>query len=56
MPLLTRTIDGDPAAIRETFALVVAECDRYDAGRGNSGTRDMIDSWGDELGHFIAPA
>ncbi len=56
LPLLTRTLDGDPAAIRETFALVVAECDRYDAGRGNSRTRDMIDRWGDELGHFIAPA
>ena len=55
LPLLTRTVDGDPAAIRETFALVVAECDRYDARRGHTKTRDMVDSWGDELGYFESP-
>ncbi len=52
LPLLTRTIDGDPAAIRETFTLVVAECDRFDARRGHSRTRDMVDGWGDDLTYF----
>jgi hypothetical protein len=52
LPLVTRTLDGDPAAIRETFAIVAAECDRHDARRGHSKTRDMVDGWGDELAYF----
>lgn len=56
LPILTRTLEGDPGAIRETFALVAAECDRYDARRGHSRTRDMVDSWGVELAFFEQPA
>ncbi len=49
LPLLERTLDGDPAAIRETFARVRAGCAAYDAARGRGRTREIIDSWGDEL-------
>jgi hypothetical protein len=56
LPLLTRTLDGDPAAIRETFALVDAQCTRYDAERGHTRTRDMVDGWGDGLAYFESPA
>jgi len=55
LPLLTRTLDGDPDAIRETFRLVVADCDQYDARRGHTRTRDMVDGWGDELAYFESP-
>ena len=56
LPLLTRTLDGDPAAIRETFGRVVADCGRYDARRGHTKTRDMVDGWGDGLAYFEQPA
>lgn len=49
LPLLPRTLDGDPAAIRETFARVQAGCAAYDAARGHDRTRKIIDGWGDEL-------
>ena len=49
LTLLQRTLDGDPAAIRETFDRVRAGCAAYDAARGHDRTRDIMDSWGDEL-------
>ncbi|MBA3309309.1 MAG: nucleotidyltransferase domain-containing protein [Nocardioidaceae bacterium] len=49
LPLLEGTLDGDPAAIRETFARVKAGCAAYDAARGHDRTREIIDGWGDEL-------
>ncbi len=49
LPLLARTLDGDPAAIRETFARVRAGCAAYDAVRGHDYTREVIDGWDDEL-------
>jgi hypothetical protein len=52
LPLLTRTLDGDPSAIRETFALVRAQCEAFDAARGHSRTVDMIEGWGVELSYF----
>ena len=48
-PLLDRTLDGDPAAIRQTFERIKSGCAAYDAARGHDRTRDIIDSWGDEL-------
>lgn len=55
LPLLTRTIDGDPAAIRETFALVVADCERHDARRGHRRMMEIVDDWGVELDYFKQP-
>ena len=55
LPLLTRTLDGDPAAIRETFALVLAQCQEYDAARGHRKTVDMMEGWGDGLVYFQSP-
>ncbi len=56
LPVLQHTLDGDPAAIRETFARVKTGCGAYDAARGNDRTREIIDGWGDELMLFTLPA
>ena len=56
LPLLNRTLDGDPAAIREMFVLVVAQCEKFDAARGRRETRDKVESWGDEIRYFDPPA
>jgi hypothetical protein len=50
--LLDRTIDGDPAAIRETFQRVEIACHAYDAHHGDDQLKRMIDSWGSELELF----
>ena len=52
LPLLERTLDGDPAAVRETFARVYACCAAYDAVKGHDRTRTIIDAWGEELAVF----
>ncbi len=52
LPLLERTLDGDPAAIRETFVRVQAGCAAYDTARGHNHTCQTIGSWGDELEAF----
>jgi len=49
LPLLERTLDGEPAAIRKTFARVEACCAAYDEARGHDRTRDIIGAWGDDL-------
>ncbi len=49
LPLLERTLDGDPAAVRKTFARVEVCCAAYDAARGRDRTRTIIYNWGDEL-------
>lgn len=52
LPLLVRTLDGDPSAIRETFTRVQAGCIAFDTARGHHHTRSIIESWGDELDLF----
>jgi predicted nucleotidyltransferase len=52
LPVLERTLDGDPAAIRETFARVDSCCRAYDAARGHHRTREIINGWGDEIALF----
>lgn len=47
--LLERKLDGDPTAIRETFARVEACCGAYDTANGHTRTRQIIEGWGDEL-------
>lgn len=49
LPLLERTLDGDPSAVRETFARVRTCAASYDAGRGHDRTTAMIAGWGAEL-------
>lgn len=49
LALLQRTLDGDPAALRETFGRVEAGCAAYDAARGHHRTQEIIDDWGDGL-------
>lgn len=55
LPLLERTLDGDPAAVRETFARVETCCAAYDAARGHHPLCQVIDGWGDELLLFAKP-
>lgn len=50
--LVERTLDGDPSAVRETFARVEARCAAYDAQRGHDRTSALIRAWGDELAVF----
>jgi len=52
LSLLVRTLDGDPAAIRETFTRVQACCASFDTARGHNRTRAIIAGWGDELDLF----
>ncbi|NIZ91380.1 nucleotidyltransferase domain-containing protein [Kineococcus rubinsiae] len=49
LPLLRRTLDGDPGALRDTFARVDAGCAAHDAAGGHHRTREVIDDWGDGL-------
>ncbi|MFD0483678.1 hypothetical protein ACFQ46_13830 [Kineococcus sp. GCM10028916] len=49
LPLLQRTLDGDPTALRDTFARVEAGCAVYDAAQGHDRTREIIDDWGEGL-------
>ena len=47
--LVERTLRGDVAAVRETFARVRPLLAAYDAERGHTRTTAMVDGWGDEL-------
>ena len=55
LALLERTLAGDVAAVRETFARVRTACAAYDERRGHTRTTDMIDGWADELEVFALP-
>lgn len=50
--LVQRTLDGDVAAVRETFWRVRAACAAHDAARGHTRTTDMVAGWGEELAIF----
>jgi len=50
--LLTATLDGDPGAIRETFARVSAVCAVFDGELAEPVLRPVIDGWGDGLALF----
>ncbi|PKH41253.1 hypothetical protein CXG46_09160 [Nocardioides alpinus] len=53
LDLVGRLLDGDAAAIRETFVRVRAACAAYDAGRGHMRTTDIFEGWGAELDVFV---
>lgn len=52
LDLVSRTLDGDVAAIRETFPRVRDACRAHDLRRGHTRTSEMIAGWGDELALF----
>ncbi|MBM7508781.1 hypothetical protein JOE61_002595 [Nocardioides salarius] len=54
LELVVGTLDGDPAAIRETFGEVVARCSDVDAERARPVLRPVVDGWGRELELFSA--
>lgn len=49
LELLSRTLDGDPASVRELFALVERDAAAYDAGLGEPVAVPVIAGWGPEL-------
>ncbi len=49
LALLTATLDGDPSALRATFARVETLCAAFDGGRPGPALTPIIDDWGDEL-------
>ena len=52
VPLLEATLDGDPTAIRATFARVDAQCRAFDERRERPSLGPIIDSWGEQLAIF----
>jgi len=56
LDLVRRTLDGDPTAVRETFARVRPACAAHDARRGHTRATDMVEGWGTELTVFEAAA
>jgi hypothetical protein len=51
---LDRTLDGDPAAIKETFRVVDRQCREYDAATGKSVLGDIVDEWRSERELFAS--
>lgn len=49
LAILTATLDGDPAAIRATFARIETLCAAFDDRRPAPVLTPVIESWGDEL-------
>ena len=49
LTLLTSTLDGDPSAIRATFATVQALCEKFDGNLPEPRLAPIIEDWGDEL-------
>lgn len=52
--ILERTLDGDPAALRETFARVEGMCRDFDESLSEPALLPIIDGWGNELELFRA--
>ena len=52
LPLLEATLDGDPTAIRTTFARVDSQCRAFDERRERPLLGPIIDSWGEQLAIF----
>lgn len=50
--LIDATIEGDPGAVRETYAFVRARCLAHDEERGDHELQELIDDWGVELEIF----
>jgi hypothetical protein len=54
VPELELIVDGDPAAIRRTFAVINREVRAWDVAHDTTACGDDMDSWGDELAYFHA--
>lgn len=55
LDLLTRTLDGDPTAIRATFARVRPLCAAFDSTRPEPVLVPIMEAWGDELAVLSHP-
>ena len=49
VPQFERILAGDPAALREVFAVMERECRRFDANRGQDALGRTFDDWGADL-------
>ncbi len=54
LELVVGTLDGDPAAIRETFREVESRCSVFDSERPGPVLRPVVQGWGRELELFQA--
>lgn len=52
LTLLTATLDGDPSAIRTTFARIETLCAAFDSGRPSPILTPVLDGWGNSLGQY----
>ncbi|MCL8024318.1 SDR family oxidoreductase [Nocardioides sp. BSK12Z-3] len=52
LSLVERTLDGDPAAIRETFERVLDHCREFDRSQPEPVLVPIVDGWGSELALF----
>ena len=50
LPQVEAVLDGDADAVRAAYAVVERECLAWDERHGGHGLRELIESWGDELG------
>jgi predicted nucleotidyltransferase len=52
LPQVAAMLDGDPAPLRASYAVVDRECRAWDAAHGTTVLGDLLDSWGDERAVF----
>ncbi len=50
LPQVEAVLDGDADAVRAAYAVIERECIAWDERNGGHDLRDLIESWGDELG------
>ena len=56
LPQLEAMLDGDPAPLRASYAVVERECRAWDAAHGTTVLGDLLDGWGDERAVFASPS
>lgn len=52
LPQLGAMLDGDPAPLRASYAVVARECRAWDAAHGTTVLGDLLEGWGDERAVF----
>jgi hypothetical protein len=52
LPQVEAMLDGDPAPLRASYAVVDRECRAWDARHGTTVLGDLLDGWGDERAVF----
>jgi predicted nucleotidyltransferase len=56
LPQVEAMLDGDAHAVRSAYLVVERECLAWDERHGGHGLRELIESWGDELGLLRVPS